>query len=53
MAGTHHKSKLRRIKKNQMINKKICHKDVGASIATMILSPNKKWMKQKIAHNPT
>jgi hypothetical protein len=52
MAGTYHKSQLKRIKKKltKIINGQIYHKDVGASIATMILSPNKNWKKHKKAH---
>jgi hypothetical protein len=52
MAGTFNKSQLRRIKKKltKIINGEIYHKYVKASIATMILSPNKKWKKHKIAH---
>jgi hypothetical protein len=52
MAGTYHKSQLRTIKKKltKIIYGQIYHKDVGASIATITLSPNKKWMKHKIAN---
>jgi hypothetical protein len=51
--GTYNKNGLRRINKKltTIINGEIYHKDVGASIATMILtSPNKKWKKDKIAN---
>jgi hypothetical protein len=52
MAGTYYKSRLKRIKKKitKIITGQIYHKDVGASLVTMVLSPNKKWKKLKIAH---
>ena len=52
ITDTYNKDRLKRIKnkQEQIIYEHICHRDVAGSISTMLLNPNKKWMKRKISH---
>ncbi len=52
ITDTCNKDQLKRIKnkQEQIIYGHICHRDVAGSISTMLLNPNKKWMKRKISH---
>jgi hypothetical protein len=52
ITDTYNKDRLKRIKnkQEQIIYGHICHRDVAGSISTMLLNPNKKWMKHKISH---